>query len=200
MDTSEQTILAPQYMESDEALAKKCKDRDEEAFKVLMNRYMRQIFNFSRQYSKTAEDAEDITQDTFFKVWKYIGKYAENRPFKPWLYTIARNTALDFLKKKKTSLFSDLDDTENDLSFADTIEDVGPLQAEVFENAELSKKLLEMMNDIHPDHRAILIMHYHEDMTFDEIAFIVGKPMNTVKSWHRRALIKLKEKLLHHQQ
>lgn len=185
-------------MSSDEELAIKTKAGDEQAFQELMERYMKPIFNFVRQYSKTSEDAEDIAQDTFFKVWKYIDKYDEKQSFKPWLYTIARNTALDFLKKKRPASFSDLEDSDSDLSFSDTLVDPEPLPDEVFKKDHIAKKLGEMMNDIHPDHRAILIMHYHEDMTFDEIAEIVDKPMNTIKSWHRRALIKLREKLLHH--
>ena len=183
---------------TDEELAEISKNRDEAAFQELVRRYMKQIFNFARQYSKTSEDAEDIAQDTFLKVWKYIKRYSKGRSFKPWLYTIARNTALDFIKKKKAISFTDLDDDENDMRFADTIEDVEPLQNEVFENAALVAKLTENLVFLHPDHRAILVMHYHEEMTFDEIADIVGKPMNTVKSWHRRALLKLRELLAHH--
>jgi RNA polymerase sigma-70 factor (ECF subfamily) len=188
------------HAKTDEELAAECKGRDEQAFRELMGRYMRQIFNFARQYSKTNEDAEDITQDTFLKVWKYIGRYAEGRPFKPWLYTIARNTALDFLKKKRSASFSELGDIENDLPFADTVTDTGPLPDELFADAAMVEKLSEVMDDIHPDHRAILVMHYHEDMTFDEISVIINKPMNTVKSWHRRALIRLREKLMHHKE
>lgn len=183
----------PYFGQNDEGLAEKSKKKDELAFQELMRRYMRQILNFARQYSKTSEDAEDIAQDTFFKVWKYIGRYDKGRQFKPWLYTIARNTALDFIKKKKASAFSDLDDTENDLSFADTLEDPEPLQPEIFENAALTEIVNRALEEIHPDHRAVLLLHYREGMTFDEIAMIVHRPMNTVKSWHRRALMKLRD-------
>ncbi|MFA6295153.1 MAG: RNA polymerase sigma factor [Candidatus Paceibacterota bacterium] len=182
---------------TDNELIVDCKNHDEQAFRELMDRYMKQIFNFTKQYSKTTEDAEDITQDTFLKVWKYIGRYTRDRSFKPWLYMIARNTALDFLKKKKSLSFSELDDIENDLFFTDTVVDNEPSPEELFANSVIIKELSKVMEDIHPDHRAILVMHYHEDMTFDEISTIIGKPMNTVKSWHRRALIKLQKKLMH---
>ncbi len=178
--------------QSDEQLAEACRAHDHAAFQELMHRYMRHIFHFARQYAKTSEDADDIAQDTFYKVWKYIKKYTKNRSFKPWLYTIARNTALDFLKKKKAIVFSDIDDLENDLHFTDTLEDPAPLASEVFENAAFIKKLQAALGTIHPDHRAILLLHYRENMTFDEIAKIVGRPMNTVKSWHRRALMRLR--------
>lgn len=189
----------PIYREkSDEELAEACKNKDESAFQELMHRYIRQIFNFCRQYAKSVEDAEDIVQDTFFKVWKYVGRYTSGRQFRPWLYTIARNTALDYIKKKKAAVFSELDDLANDLSFADTLEDTGPSPAELFGNAALAEKLAVALEELHPDHRAVLTLHYRENMTFDEIADVVGRPMNTVKSWHRRALLKLKGLLSHH--
>ncbi len=183
---------------SDEDLAEACKNKDEFAFQELMHRYMRQIVNFSRQYAKAVEDAEDIAQDTFLKIWKHIGRYSKGRQFRPWLYAIARNTALDFLKKKKPSVFSDLDDATNDLAFADTLEDTEPSPAELSSRAALAGELAGAMLDLHPDHRAILILHYRENMTFDQIALIVDRPMNTVKSWHRRALLRLKDSLSHH--
>ncbi len=186
--------------QSDEELAELCRKKDEQAFRVLMNKYLQSIFNFSRQYTKTTEDAEDITQDTFLKVWKYINLFTKGRLFRPWLYTIARNTALDFIKKKKAISFTDLADADSDTSFADTLSDDEPLPDELFAIANLVDKLEIVMDDIHPEHRAILIMHYREDMTFNEISTIIKKPMNTVKSWHRRALLKLRERLMHHNQ
>ena len=188
-------MAEPYHSWTDEDLALACKKHNEQAFAELMKRYVKQIYNFSRQYIRTSEDAEDVAQDTFFKVWKYIGQYSAGRKFRPWLFTIARNTALDFIKKKKALSFSDLDDDENDLRFADTLEDTEPLAPELFEAAEISGKLTAILEQIHPEHRAVLMMHYREGMTFEEIAVVVGKPMNTLKSWHRRALIKLKSLL-----
>lgn len=181
---------------SDEELAELCRKRDESAFAELMRRYLRQIYAFAYQYGRSPEDTEDIVQDTFYKTWKYIDKYAAGKQFRPWLYTIARNTALDFLKKKKSAPFSDLDDDENDLQFADTIEDESPLQPEIFETAAYVSQLQFALQDLHPDHRAVLMLHYKDDMTFEEIATVVGKPMNTIKSWHRRALLKLRTKFV----
>lgn len=182
---------------TDEELMEKCKRKDHAAFQELMDRYMRIIFNFARHYSTLTEEAEDITQDTFFKVWKYVKKYSKGRSFRPWIFTIARNTALDQIKKKKAMVFSDLDDTDNDLQFSDTLEDPEPLAHELFENAEAVEKLKVALESLHPDHKTILVLHYKEEMTFDEIADVVKKPMNTVKSWHRRALIRLRNMLAH---
>ena len=180
---------------SDEELAQKCKKLDEYAFQELTKRYIRAIFNFVRRYAQSEEIAEDITQDTFFKVWKNIKQYKRGMRFRPWLYTIARNTALDHIKKKKATVFSDLDDDENDLAFSDTLEDQGPLQTEAFDLTVMKEVLTDTVSRLHPDHQTVITLHYQEELTFDEIAKIMKRPMNTVKSWHRRALIQLRELL-----
>ncbi len=177
---------------TDEELVDICKTGDDGAFHELMSRHIKHIFNFARQYARNNEDAEDIAQDAFFKAWKYIKRFKSGARFKPWLFAIARNTALDHIKKKRSMAFSDLDDTDNDLSFADTLADAEPLPPEVFARKQLADELMAAMAGLHPDHRAVLIMHYRDDMTFDDIAEIMGKPMNTVKSWHRRSLAKIR--------
>lgn len=184
---------------TDEALVESCKKGDDAAFQKLMSRYIKPIFNFARQYTHNNEDSEDIVQDAFFKAWKHIKRFKKGKAFKPWLYAIARNTALDHVKKKRTTVFSDLDDNENDLVFADTLADTEPLAHELFERKQSAEELDSVMDILHPDHRAVMVMHYQEEMTFDEIAEIIDRPMNTVKSWHRRALFKLRDKLHHYQ-
>jgi len=184
-------------MKSDEALIEEIKKGDDMAFQELMSRYTKHIFNFILQYVKVREEAEDVSQDTFFKVWKYIKRFKNGMKFKPWLFTIARNTALDYIKKKKAIPFSNIDNEEEDFNFSDTISDTEPLPPEVFARAELATQLMGAMTDLHPDHQSVLIMHYQQDMTFEEIAEIMKKPMNTVKSWHHRSLSKVKNKLMH---
>ncbi|MDE2037846.1 MAG: RNA polymerase sigma factor [Patescibacteria group bacterium] len=183
--------------ETDEELAAAVKAGDDLAFQELMRRHAGPISYFVRQYAKDPEDIEDIAQDSFFKAWKHIKRFKEGRAFRPWLYAIARNTALDCIKKRRASTFSELDDEENDLMFADVLEDEAPLPPELFAQAELRAELEKAMGALHPDHKAVLIMHYHDRLTFDEIAEAMDKPMNTVKSWHRRALQKLKPRLPH---
>jgi len=177
---------------TDEQLLEAAKNGDESAFRNLMDRHIDAIYGFAFQYARNEEDAEDITQDTFFKAWKYIRRFKKGLHVKPWLYAIARNTALDHLKKKKAAVFSDLDDDENNISFADTLPDPEPLPPEVFERTELAQVLTETLEILHPDHRLVLIMRYRDDMTFEEIAVAMDKPMNTVKSWHHRALQRIR--------
>jgi len=181
--------------QTDEQLAELIRHGNNDAFQELMRRYIGPIYGFSKQYVKSNEDAEDITQDTFFKTWKHIKKFKAGKSFKPWIYTIARNTALDHIKKKKAAPFSDLDNPDQDTQFTDTLSDDEPSPSDIFEQAEKAGVLKNALETLHPDHRSIIVMHYHEEMTFQEIANVIDKPMNTVKSWHRRALSKLRTHL-----
>ena len=176
---------------SDEQLAEQSAHGDDDAFQEIVRRHLASIHRFAFQYTRTEEDAEDIAQDSFFKAWKHIKRYKKGRPFRPWLFAIARNTALDFIKKKRPHSFSSLE-SNDDSSFEDTLEDAEPLQTELFERAESREMLSKLMDSLHPDHRSVLSLYYHEELTFEEIAETLDKPMNTVKSWHRRALIKIR--------
>ncbi|MBP6858246.1 MAG: RNA polymerase sigma factor [Candidatus Pacebacteria bacterium] len=181
---------------TDEQLAEQSALGDDDAFQEIVRRHLTSVYRFAFHYARTEEDADDITQDSFFKAWKHIKRYKKGRAFKPLLFTIARNTALDFIKKKKPHVFSSLDNDNDSSAFEDTLEDSEPLQPELFERAETKEVLKKLMDELHPDHRSVLTLYYEEELTFEEIAETLGKPMNTVKSWHRRALIRIRN-LLH---
>lgn len=77
---------------------------DEKSLEILIKRYLNPIYGFAYRYVKDQQNAEDITQETFLKVWKNIKKYDKNKSFKAWIYTIAKNTVLDFIKKEKADI------------------------------------------------------------------------------------------------
>ena len=196
--------------ETDEELVELVKNGDDEAFNILVNKYKDRIYNFVRQYTTHKEDADDITQDAFFKAWKHIKSFKTGKKFTTWLFTIARNTALDGIKKRKAFSFSDMNifskanggtsgNGGDYMDFADTLKYQEPLAPEIFERKELAAELLQAMDTLPQDWRVVLVMRYTDDMTFEEIASVLSRPMNTVKSWHHRSVQKIREILtLHH--
>src|SRR3989344_5584327 len=95
-------------MLTDEEVIVIYKNSDEKAFKTLIARYATPLYNFTARLANK-NDASDIVQEIFIKVWKNIGRFDERKAsFKTWIFTIARNTITDFLRKKKSLLFSDL--------------------------------------------------------------------------------------------
>ncbi|MBI4159946.1 sigma-70 family RNA polymerase sigma factor [Candidatus Wolfebacteria bacterium] len=73
----------------------------EVSLELLIRRYLKPIYGFTYRYVGAGQDTEDVTQETFVKVWRNLKKFDQNKSFKTWIFSIAKNTAIDFLKKKK---------------------------------------------------------------------------------------------------
>ncbi len=115
--------------------------------------------------------------------------------FKTWIFSIAKNTAIDFLRAKKEIVFSELDAPDGENTFADNIVDSSPLPPELIEREDIKQALAGAMEKISPSYRPVLYLRYNDHFTFREIAEILEEPLDTIKSRHRRALIKLKRLL-----
>jgi len=188
---------------TDEEIILLYKNGDEEALKTLIDRYASSLYNFVARLSNQNE-AGDIVQETFIKMWKNIGRFdGKKASFKTWIFTIARNSTTDFLRKKRSLLFSDLparaggdkNNEEDTASFAENIptEDLLPdLALQKLQDSQFLNKILEKLR---LDYREVLVLHYQEEMTFEEIGKVLGKSLNTVKSQHRRAIIELRKML-----
>lgn len=165
------------------------------AFDFLMNRYVKPLYGFVYRMLGNAHDAEEIVQETFVKVWKHISRFDEQRSFKAWLFSIAKNATLDFIKKKKTIPFSHFEREGQDISPLEEIADETPLPSVLMEKMENAEYLQRIVATLPPLDQETLVLRYTYDCTFQEIADIVREPMDTVKSRHRRALVKLKQSL-----
>jgi RNA polymerase sigma-70 factor, ECF subfamily len=180
---------------TDEEIVFSYKNGDEGALKILIDRYAFSLYNFVARLANKNE-AGDIVQETFIKMWKNMRRFdGEKASFKTWIFTIARNSTTDFLRKKRSLLFSDLDkNNEKDTaSFALNIptEDLLPdLALQKLQDSQFLNKILEKLR---LDYREVLVLHYQEEMTFEEIGKVLGKSLNTVKSQHRRAIIELRK-------
>jgi len=184
--------------DSDEELIVEYLKGNQQAFKALVERYTAHLYNFSRRFVG-ATAAPDIVQETYIKVWKNIRKFDTSRAhFKTWMFTIARNTVIDYMRKKKIAVFSDLNKNEDE-SFSESLPDNVILPDEALQKLEDRKFLNKLLDQIPPMYREVLILYYQEEMTFSEIGEMLDKPLNTVKSHHRRALKQLKKMTLNNQ-
>lgn len=178
----------------DEEIIKKYLEGNQGSFKILVEKYTPSIYNFSVRFVGS-DYAKDIVQDVFVKVWKNIKKFDDGRAnFKTWIFTITRNTITDYLRKKKMILFSSLDFEEE--SFESNIKDEVILPDEALSKLEDKELLNQLLDEMPANYKEVLILYYQEEMTFDEIGKLLGKPLNTVKSYHYRALILLRKMLI----
>lgn len=181
-------------MTTDIALTQKYLNGDIGTFTELVDIYLEPTYAFIYRLCGNAEDASDITQETFVKVWKNLSKYDPAQSFKTWLFTIARNTTIDWFRKRKSIPFSSMEHEESD-NFGGNIVDTEPLAHELFEKAEIGEKVKAALDTLPVDQRAVVTLHYEQEMTFEEISKILDKSVNTVKSQYRRALMKMKQVL-----
>jgi len=166
---------------------------NEEALKILIQKYLKPIYGFVFRLVCNAAEAEDVVQNTFIKMWKNLKKFDPNKNFKTWLFTIAKNTAFDSLKKKKPLLFSEFTNDNGENILEKTLADIEPLPDEILERQDAAKIIENAMKGLPVNYQTVLNLHYNENLTLKEIAEILNKSENTIKSWHRRALNKLKE-------
>lgn len=165
---------------------------DSEALTALIQHNLKLVYRFAFRMVGNQQDAEEITQDTLVKLWRNAKKFNPEQNFRTWLLSIAHNTAVDLLRKRKSFVFSDFD-TDERMSIEETIADPAPLPVEILMRAEEKMLLDKALAQISFTHKEVLILHYQEQLTFNEIGVIMNKPLNTVKSHHRRGLVALRK-------
>ena len=168
-------------------------EEDGGSFEILIKKYLKDVYSFTYHFSNNKAEAEDITQETFVKVWKNIKKFDGERSFKTWVFSIAKNTAIDYFRKKKNVPFSFLDNEETGTEFADTVRDETPLQDELSDLSMMKDKLGVAIKSLPEIYKNIIFLRYTEDLTFEEISEVYGESINTVKSRYRRGMVALKK-------
>lgn len=167
---------------SDEALAEEAKHGAEEAFRELVERFERPVYALLVRMVRRPELAEDLAQETFLKAWKALGRFDAKRKFSSWIFKIAHNTALDELRRGGLVTVSldapySADENPPDLP-ADLAAENPLLRALAGESGQVLERAVARLR---PAYREILLLRFAREMTYDEIAEVLGVPLGTVK-------------------
>ncbi len=193
---------------SDEQLVASYFKGDEKSLEILIERYLKPIYNFVYQYVRGLDEAEDITQEVFVKAWRNLKKFnpkkshfvkignRQGKSFKAWLFTIARNTSIDAIRKKKSIPFSEFENEEGKNVLIDKLIDPTPSANKISEQLDLARILTTAIEKLSSKYRLVLSLRYNDNFTFQEIAESLGESPNTIRSRHRRALTHLNRILL----
>lgn len=181
--------------QSDEQLISDYLDGNEKAISVLVDRYLKDIFNFALKLVKDKQVAEDITQESFIKAWKNIRGFRRGSSFQTWLFVITRNSAIDWLRQKKDFALSSFETEQGGNTLLETIADEGLLPDELLVRAEDIQFVESLLSELNPLYKEVLTLRYSSNLTFEEIGNILKQPLHTVKSQHRRAIIALRRSL-----
>ncbi|MFP6753732.1 MAG: sigma-70 family RNA polymerase sigma factor [Pirellulaceae bacterium] len=171
---------------------------DREVFALLVRRYERELYSYLRRYLGNAEMAEDVFQATFLQVHLKCDRFDESRRFRPWLYTVATNQAIDAQRRNKRHRMVSLDRSVS----ADNV-DIGALvdllegdERDPLENVsqlERGQWVQEALDGLSESMRSVVHLVYYQGMKYREAAEILDIPVGTVKSRLHAAIIKLYE-------
>jgi len=176
---------------SDKDLVRRCQ-ADPAAFEELMRRYQRVIFAYAMASTGSREDAEEVTQDVFVKVYRAAHRFDSQYSFTTWLYTIASNTCKNKHRARRRHRAVSLD-TENSAVIA-VSEQPGPLEAyqRRLDVAEVRQAIAELP----PRYREVLYLRYVEAMSYKEIAEVLGLSLGNVEARIFRGKGKIRQSLM----
>jgi RNA polymerase sigma-70 factor (ECF subfamily) len=182
-------ILAVLAMEDGDVVVR-LQRREPQALAELYDRYGGMIYRLVLRIVRDTGIAEDLVQETFLRAWNRAGAFdSERGAAGPWLLAIARNRALDYLRAKSRRVANtmELNETEHPARFLDF-----PDEALNFDMARQIKRALEQLS---ADQRAAIELAYFEGLSQSEIAERMGQPLGTVKTWMRRAMLRMRESM-----
>jgi RNA polymerase sigma-70 factor (ECF subfamily) len=181
----------------DVALVERAKAGDTAAFEQLVKQYERQIFRTAQHITQNREDAEDITQDVFFKAFTKLDQFQGNSKFSTWLVRIAVNESLMRLRKRKTSKTVSMDqDVETDEgSIPRDFAEWRPNPEQNYSQSELAEILRKTIAGLPPGFRTVFTLRDIETLSTDETAEALGLSVPAVKSRLLRARLQLRERL-----
>lgn len=170
---------------------------DEAAFEQLLTQHEKSVYNLCLRMTGNPEDAMDVSQEVFLRVWKNLGSYQYDAAFSTWLFRIASNACIDFLRAKKrrndVSLTMQDENDGEDKELA--VPDETPLPEEQLLAKEQQSAVMKAMNELPPDFREILQLRVVEELPYEEIAEILDIKVGTVKSRLARARDQLRKNL-----
>lgn len=181
-------------MDIDKRLIMKCKKYDKHSFMELFQLYEKYLYCLCYNYTQNQQDALDLVQEVYIKVFNNISKFDESLPFHPWIRKISVNTCLNFKRTKKNNLVSLNQSIEEDLTLEDTLVSEDDVEDEIL-NLEIKKIIKDNLKEIPEKYRIVIVLRYYENLNYNEIAKLVDKPLGTVKTELYRAKGILKDKL-----
>ena len=178
---------------TDVDLLPRCRAGDEAAWRELVALHTRKVFGLAYRFTGRVDEAEDLTQEVFVKVYQTLGRYRENDgPFGGWLMAVARNHAIDHYRRRKQERLRRADDP--------SVLDGAPAREEHpmagLEREERRHLVHSGLRALPPDLRVPLILRDLQELPYEAIASELGIPLGTVKSRINRARIELAKRLL----
>ena len=180
----------------DAEIIRRCLAGDERAYRQLLELYQRQVYTLALRMVRQVEDAEDLAQETFVRMFRALDRYDPSRPFPAWLFTIASRLCIDHLRRRRlrpVSLFQrEAGSTEERMI---DVEDPGLRPDELTSHGEEERRAQELIDSLPPHYRIVVLLRHQQGLSYEEIADALHLPLGTVKARIHRARALLKRRL-----
>ncbi|MEM9023235.1 MAG: sigma-70 family RNA polymerase sigma factor [Bacteroidota bacterium] len=193
------TNLSPKAQQDYQLVRQAIDNGDQKAYAALMDRYRESIYFMLLKMVNNKDDADDLTIEAFGKAFKRLEQYTPNYAFSTWLFKIATNNCIDFIRKKKKQTFS-IDNKLEDNEGGEIGLDLKSKMLDPEENiikAQKIKRMREVVEKLKPRYRTLIELRYFKEYSYDEIATELDIPLGTVKAQLFRARDFLHEILKH---
>ncbi len=177
---------------TDVELIEKAISGREAGFEELVHRYQRQITSYIYRMLNNYDASLDVTQEVFIKVYNSLEKYSSDYKFSTWLYRIAHNAAIDYMRRNSVYQQS-LDIETKDGSYQLQIESGQPNPEQERERSEWRKEIEAVVKCLPSAYRELILLRHAQDLSYDEIAEVTGLPLGTVKNRLFRAREMMRE-------
>jgi len=164
------------------------KGKEEKAFALILDKYQERIYWHVRKIVLQHEDANDVLQNTFIKIWKGLPSFRGDSELYTWIYRIATNEALSFLKQKANKNGKNVEDP--DLALTNMLK-----ADEYFDGDDLQLKLQLAMSHLPEKQRLVFQMKYYEDMKYERISEILNTSVGALKASYHHAVRKIREEI-----
>jgi RNA polymerase sigma-70 factor, ECF subfamily len=188
--------------ELERSLLRRLRDRDERAFRELVDAHRDRVYNITVRMLGNRAEAEDVAQEVFVTVFKTIETFREESKFSTWLYRVTVNhckNRIKYLARRHDRDRDELDESSNGHNNHHQIGAAAPTAPDrALEGAQMEKLLQEAIGNLDEEHRVVVVLRDVEDLSIEEICDITGLPDGTVKSRLHRARLALRKKLSRH--
>ena len=168
--------VTPQLIQKN---VEKAKAGDQVAFTFLLDHYWNEVYGFMLKRTQNETDSEDIVIETFSKAFDRIAQYNPEYAFNTWLIAIAKNVHIDLLRKKKSSLFVEITDEEDQRAY--NVADSSPTAEDNLIKEQNLSRLLECIKQLKPQYQEVIQLRYFQELSYQEISVQLNEPLNNVK-------------------
>ena len=166
----------------------KARNGDRRAASELVKLFYQKVYSYLRRLSSSTSEAQDLTQETFRRLWSSLGNYRGECTFSTWIHKIAYSVYVDWLRKKGGA-------TERSQEWWAGRADCNPGPYEHVEDRQLAERLYRLVDELEEDQRQVIHLHFYQGLSLRETAGVLGEAASTVRYRFRRAMEKLRTEI-----